>query len=109
MITKEQYERMLPYEQHFFTAVHGDYARNVTMEGFIVLDELYKEIFKRESNMKSGCNRCRLQGLKDLGKLFYEFKDAAQADVELENKTQVVDNKVVKKKRATDKKNGGGK
>ena len=106
MITKEQYEKMLPYEKHFFTALNGDYARNVTMEGFIVLDELYKEIFKRESNMKSGCGRCRLTGLKDLGRLFFEFKNALQVAEELENKPKVTENKVVKKTRAANKNNG---
>lgn len=124
MITKEQYELMLPYEKHFWTAINGDYARNVTMEGFNILDEIYKDVYKRDSGLKSGCSRCRLRGLKDLGKLFYEYKSFLESEEakteaidiidfqtaeEFENKTEVIENKVVKKKKVTDKKNGGGK
>ena len=106
MITKEQYERMLPYEQHLFTAVNCDYARNVTEEGFKVLDEVFKEVYKRDSGLLSGCSRCRLRGLKDLGQLFFEFKNAEQTVKESEHKPQSIYNQAVKKTKATNKKNG---
>lgn len=106
-MTKEQYEKLLPYEQHFFTAVNGDYARNVTLHGFEVMNEVYKELFGKDSGMVTGCNRCRLHGLKDLAKEFYKCKkalEAKQTAEEFENKSQVVGNKQVKKTKATDKK-----
>lgn len=111
MLTKEQYEKLLPYEHHFFTAINGDYARSVTTEGFQIINSVYKEIYGRDSGLVTGCNRCRLRGLKEIGKLFYEYKDAEVGN-ELEPKEEVVENKEVKKpkaKSATNKKNGGGK
>lgn len=99
MITKKQYEIMLPYEQHFFTALNCGYARNVTMEGLAILNDVYREIFHRDGGLVNGCNACRLRGLKDLAAQFYEY----QASKELEIKTQNADNQGDNKKRVTNK------
>jgi hypothetical protein len=114
MISREQFEKLAKYEQHLYTAVYGDYARNVTMEGFQVLDAVYKEVFGRDGGMTSGCGRCRLRGLKDLGRLYYEYLNTVKEEEAIDNQTvkesepegQVIENKAVKKTKATNKKNG---
>lgn len=117
MISREQFEKLAKYEQHLYTAVYGDYARNVTMEGFQVLDAIYKEVYGRDGGMTSGCGRCRLRGLKDLGRLYYEYKNTVKEEEPIDifdnqtvkgfvSETKVIENKAVKKTKATNKKNG---
>lgn len=95
-MTKKQYETLKQYEKHLSTAVKCDYARNLTVAGLKEMEEVYREIFHRDGGLESGCSRCRLRGLKDLGRVYYEYKDK-QACSELEPEEKAVENQVVKK------------
>lgn len=70
----QQYKKLHPYEHHFNTALHCDYARNVTTKGFRVMTEVFEEIFKRPSKLGSGCGTCTLRDMKLLAQEYFKYK-----------------------------------
>lgn len=72
---QEQYKKLKEYEQHLTTALYCDYARNITTAGLQVLNEVYKELFNKESELGSGCGRCTLKALKELAKEYFNYKE----------------------------------
>lgn len=114
MLTRKQFEKMTPYRQHLWTAVNCSYARAVGMDGFEALNEVYKELFRKDSGLITGCSRCRLNSLKELGKLYFEYEkrlaeetkkqeDDGQAQKELEEKPKSTENQRVPKNKANNK------
>ena len=113
MLTRKQFEKMTPYRQHLWTAVNCSYARAVGMDGFEALNEVYKELFRKDSGLITGCSRCRLNSLKELGKLYFEYEkrleetkkeeDDGQAQKELEEKPKSTENQQVPKNKANNK------
>ena len=72
---QEQYKKLKEYEQHLTTALYCDYARNITTAGLQTLNEVYKELFNKESELESGCGRCTLKALKELAKEYFNYKE----------------------------------
>lgn len=72
---QEQYKKLKEYEQQLTTALYCDYARNITTIGLQVLNEVYKELFNKESELESGCGRCTLKALKELAKEYFNYKE----------------------------------
>lgn len=72
---QEQYKKLKQYEQHLTTALYCDYARNITTAGLQTLNEVYKELFNKESELGSGCGRCTLKALKELAKEYFNYKE----------------------------------
>lgn len=72
---QEQYKKLKEYEQQLTTALYCDYARNITTIGLQVLNEVYKELFNKESELESGCGKCTLKALKELAKEYFNYKE----------------------------------
>lgn len=79
---QEQYKKLKQYEQHLTTALYCDYARNITTAGLQVLNEVYKELFNKESELGSGCGRCTLKALKELAKEYFNYKEILEERME---------------------------
>ena len=79
---QEQYKKLKPYEQHLTTALYCDYARNITTAGLEILNEVYKELFNKESELGSGCGRCTLKSLKELAKEYFNYKEKIEERME---------------------------
>lgn len=79
---QEQYRKLKEYEQHLTTALYCDYARNITTAGLQVLNEVYKELFNKESELGSGCGRCTLKALKELAKEYFNYKEKIEERME---------------------------
>lgn len=100
--TKELYDKLTKYRQHFYTAVQLDYVRLTNIEEKKALNDLYELAFNSKSGIMSGCSRCLLRDTKRLG-VAYFADEKEYKELEL-NKAQSVDNqsnKITKKKKAT--------
>lgn len=99
--TKELYDKLTKYRQHFYTAVQLDYVRLTNIEEKKALNDLYELAFNSKSGILSGCSRCLLRDTKRLGVAY--FADEKEYK-ELELKSETVDSqpdKNNKKKKAT--------
>ena len=79
---QEQYKKLKQYEQHLTTALYCDYARNITTIGLQTLNEVYKELFNKENEFRSGCGRCTLKSLKELAKEYFNYKKKIEERME---------------------------
>lgn len=79
---QEQYRKLKQYEQQLTTAFYCDYARNITTAGLEILNEVYKELFNKESELGSGCGRCTLKSLKELAKEYFNYKEKIEERME---------------------------
>ena len=79
---QEQYKKLKQYEQQLTTALYCDYARNITTIGLQTLNEVYKELFNKESELGSGCGRCTLKALKELAKEYFNYKEKIEERME---------------------------
>ena len=79
---QEQYKKLKQYEQQLTTALYCDYARNITTAGLEILNEVYKELFNKESELGSGCGRCTLKSLKELAKEYFNYKEKIEERME---------------------------
>lgn len=79
---QEQYKKLKQYEQQLTTALYCDYARNITTAGLQTLNEVYKELFNKESELESGCGRCTLKSLKELAKEYFNYKEKIEERME---------------------------
>ena len=79
---QEQYRKLKQYEQQLTTALYCDYARNITTAGLEILNEVYKELFNKESELGSGCGRCTLKALKELAKEYFNYKEKIEERME---------------------------
>lgn len=79
---QEQYRKLKQYEQQLTTAFYCDYARNITTAGLQTLNEVYKELFNKESELGSGCGRCTLKALKELAKEYFNYKEKIEERME---------------------------
>ena len=75
-------KKLKQYEQHLTTALYCDYARNITTIGLQTLNEVYKELFNKESELGSGCGRCTLKSLKELAKEYFNYKEIIEERME---------------------------
>lgn len=118
MIDKEMFERLKPYEGHLYTALYCQFVRLNNNDEKLQLAQLHKEIFGNDGNIATGCNRCVLNGIREIANEYYKFKKQEEADKKFEKEIKVVgkqpepknkkaDNQAVKKtvkKSATTKK-----
>lgn len=73
--TEEQIQILSKYEEHFTTAVKGNWSR---YPGSIALDEIhsiYCEVTGDKRKNNKSCSNCILNLLKDCGKLYFQDKD----------------------------------
>ena len=74
-LTKEQYEKLQPYEKELLNAYKNSFVR-VAGSDFIKIAELYKEIMGTAlTKSQMGCNTCRLNALRKLGELYSNYNE----------------------------------
>lgn len=90
MLTKEQYEKLQPYEKQLNNAVKQSFV-NLPGSDFLVIAEIYAEVFQPLTKSQMGCNTCRLNALRKLGELYTQYQKEG-------NKTPGEEKKVVRKR-----------
>lgn len=96
-MTREFYEKLLPYEQKFRWAIKSNFI-SMSQGDFAQIAELYQELYgKGLTKSQTTCNTCRLNALKKLGNDFFakqeeiaqrEAKKTAKAAAEENNKSE---------------------
>lgn len=104
-MTKELFEKLIPYETKLYTAYYSDFVRIPDSKMKEELAALHMEAFGNTGNIMGGCNRCVINALKNLGREYFALKkqlkeEELQVGKEPEPKEQVIENKVVTKPRA---------
>lgn len=105
-MTKELFEKLLPYEEKLHTAYYCDFVRLTDSRMKEELAKLYAEEFGDGGKILTGCNRCVINALKNLGKVYFNFKKTIEVGKEPEPNNEVIENEEVikpKPKRATNK------
>lgn len=75
-ITKEQYEKLIPWEKDILAAYKNSYLHMVGSD-FLKVAEIYKEITGTAlTRSQMGCNTCRLNALRKLGEMYSNYLDA---------------------------------
>ena len=72
-MTKELYEKLLPYEGKLYTAYYNDFVR-IDQKAKEELSVLHTEAFGHGGKILGGCNRCVINALKNLGREFFAFR-----------------------------------
>lgn len=72
-LTKEQYEKLKPYEKNILAAYKHSFV-HMPGDEFTKVAEIYAEVFKETlTKSQMGCNTCRLNALRKLGELYDKY------------------------------------
>lgn len=74
-LTKEQYQKLKPLEQHLIRAVRGNYVYGMTLKEAQLLFEIYNDVYDKNETGYA-CTRCRLNTAKRLGELYFKHQTA---------------------------------
>lgn len=97
-MTKEQFNKLQPYEQQLLWAIKSNFIHMSSGE-FGAIAEIYKELYNETiTRTQSACNTCRLKALKRIGNDYFKKKE------EIEERAKKAEEK---KKAADAKKNKG--
>lgn len=90
-MTEEQFRILEPYEQSFRWAIRSNFIHMSNGE-FTTIKNLYHEVFGKNMTVaQSNCNACRLKALQEMGRAYFEYKEAAEAAKNAEKKPQEED------------------
>lgn len=73
-LTKEQYEKLIPYEKEIKSAYRNSFVHMAGSE-FQKIAAIYAEIFPPLRKSQMGCNTCRLNTLRKLGELYINYTE----------------------------------
>lgn len=77
-MTKEQYEKLVPYERTLMNAFKNNFVY-MTSTDFSKVADIYAEVFSKPlTKSQMGCNTCRLNALKKLGEEYTKYKDSVE-------------------------------
>ena len=107
-MTRELYEKLIPYEEKLHTAYYNDFVRLTDPRMKEELAKLHNEAFGNGGNILGGCNRCVINALKNLAREYFKFKKQITEEVRKEPEPipEVIENQTVeqsKEKKATNK------
>ena len=107
-MTRELYEKLIPYEEKLHTAFYCDFVRLTDPRMKEELAKLHNEAFGHNGNILGGCNRCVINSLKNLAREYFALKKQIAEEVHKEPEpiNEVADNQTVeqpKEKKATNK------
>lgn len=74
------FDKLVKYEKFFETAVRYNYIRNIIVRERKELHAVHLELVGTAKKFNVSCGSCFLGIMKDLGKLYFEFKDAVNTD-----------------------------
>lgn len=85
-LTKEEYERLKPYEKELRSAVKNSFL-HMSGSDFMKVAEIYKDVIGKElTKSQKGCNTCRLNALKLLGGLYLAYTSELKEEEKKEKK-----------------------
>ena len=84
------FEKLKPYESKLYTALYGDFIRDVSREAKMAMEEVYEDHFGYNGNILGGCNRCVINAMKRLAKLYFPDKQAREEEAEQAKKIEEV-------------------
>ena len=72
-LTKEQYEKLMPYEKNLMNAYKHSFVHMLAQD-FSKCADIYTEVFGQSlTKSQMGCNTCRLNALRKLGELYSNY------------------------------------
>lgn len=74
-MNKNQYESLIRYEEYFNTAVYGNYIRSISKNDIQSVASIYEAMGFHSGNLH--CDSCVFRMFKNIGKLFYEYRQKA--------------------------------
>lgn len=77
----EDYNKIAEYDKDFSHAINENYFRIVNRNLLKDYAEIYKRVFNRDSKILNGCNRCVLQDIKTLAKVYFDDKKEMTAKI----------------------------
>ena len=72
-MNKEIYELLKKFEKHLRRGYYGDYTYGLYEKDFDEMYEIYRQLGGK-LKLRYSCNRCQLTLMKELGKVFFEWK-----------------------------------
>jgi hypothetical protein len=100
-MTIEQIKVLEEYEDLFYTATERNYVMFGSIQKKKRLSELYTDIIGKKSNMMTGCGRCALREMKELGTIYFQNNKVLKGfEQTIDNST---DTEVVKKNKTTNR------
>lgn len=73
-MTEEQRKRLEPYERNLLNASKNDYVY-MKASDFMVVAEVYAELFEPLRKSQMGCNSCRINALKRIAGEYFKEED----------------------------------
>lgn len=81
-LTAEEYNALLPYEQHLNTALNNNWTRNPGRPALDIIEKILQRTAYPNYKIYRSCGTCILNACKSAAKLFFAYKaeqEAAQA------------------------------
>lgn len=75
-LTKSEFERLKPYEDHFRRAVFGGYVRNPGREGTQAMDAVLRRIDPTARPTDASCSHCLYATVERVGSLYFAYKSS---------------------------------
>lgn len=75
-LTKSEFERLKPYEDHFRRAVVGGYLRNPGREGTQAMDAVLRRIDPTSRPTDVSCSHCLYATVGRVGALYFAYKSS---------------------------------
>lgn len=79
-LTKEQFDQLAPYEQHFLTAVNSRWSRNPGRHALEKMEEIWRNISYPGYRLDYNCSTCIVNILTDLGRIWLKMKAEKAAE-----------------------------
>lgn len=70
-LTKEQLERLSPYEKYFRTAINSRYASYPGISALETINAIYNDVTGIKRSLKPSCGTCILNLLTNAGKIYF--------------------------------------
>lgn len=81
-LTAEEYNALLPFEQHLNTALNNNWTRNPGRPALDIIEKILQRTAYPNYKIYRSCGTCILNACKSVAKLFFAYKaeeEAAQA------------------------------
>lgn len=88
MLKKEQFEALKEYRVQLYNTLYLDFIRLSSIKDKEILAKLYKEIFNKDSEIITGCNRCLLRDTKKLAQVYFDYEKKIEEETKNDNTEQ---------------------
>ena len=99
MMTKTQHDKLIKYESIFKTAIDSKYYRSMDSQFAADFISMCKEL---NVYINTSCPQCVLRALQTVGKLYFDYKEEPNSQLQIEfpvETPEVKDNKLIKQEK----------